>query len=886
MTSPNETHKNEHEGKNNSVSLDTSGINLELKQKEQLAQAEQLVDAVNHSSSVARGLYLAFISFTAFLFVITSTTDDVDLLLRTPVDLPLFGVGVDLEAFYRFAPWVYCLAHINMLMVLALLSKKLSVFHSKLSHQSLDTRQLLRTRLHVFAPVQYLSRQHGGILKLALWTISRVMLVWVPPATILWLQIDSLAMQEEGIVWFQRAALLVDAIFTYALWTRMLQGGARSLAEVRLPGNRRPATKKDKQQKFSTVIVLGFILMISFFGAMVPLSSWEQKVAQVYRLGEDTCDADNVDVIRTYPIACSNPISEFFFDGSYEKLESRLLASKGSSLSGLDRTNFYRGRCGNLDDIKNKESSEKRSISFSCWFKGKRTLDQVIELDKGMLNKIVNKKQNHFDLTIFDALSDEKEKAAKRDINATVFLNEQRYRFANLNGVLAPWLRAEDVDFSGANLAYSKINGSHLQNSEFRGADLSYASLDGAYLKKASLQGVNLSYASLKGAYLESARLERAILSIDSLQRTDLWDASLEGMNLSKVNLKGVNLRSTNLKGANLSEMSLQGIDLRGASLQGADLSGANLQGAKLSSAWLQGTKLSKVSLQGANLWKAGLQGANLSDANLQGAKLSDALLQGANLSNTNLQGALLQESFSDYAYFEGAQYSSSWDKDIDCAELLLAQEVCIEWVKNRNINKMPFKNYLGVMFELPEDEIQEITTQLQAHLRESSKLAEKARAKPTIDFPSLKFENPKSKGSCFSNQSSKKTDIGLGRVCKHKYDSKFVEKRTTYLCEYANIQAKENNAPKLLDLIISPSERRRFNLIEDSCVLTEKSASTKLHMVEKTRQLVEERHCKGINLSKVDGMKECEEVWRKVADKRAQQFLDKLKNPKKFDNE
>ena len=67
-----------------------TGIDLETLASRDYAQADQMVDAINHSSGVARGLYLAFISLTAFLFVITGTTDDVDLLLRTPIKFAYF----------------------------------------------------------------------------------------------------------------------------------------------------------------------------------------------------------------------------------------------------------------------------------------------------------------------------------------------------------------------------------------------------------------------------------------------------------------------------------------------------------------------------------------------------------------------------------------------------------------------------------------------------------------------------------------------------------------------------------------------------------------------------------------------------------------------------
>ena len=234
-------------------------------QQRQQLEAEQLAENINHSAGIARGLFLGFISFAAFLLVTTSTTNDYDLLLQTPIQLPIFNVSVDLPGFYRFAPWAFFFAHANMMMILVLISRKLEIFHGKLSIQPFVVRELLRARLHVFAPVQHLSRQHTGMLRFLLWLTSRVMLVWMPPFLILWLQIDVLAMQDSLTVWTQRFALLADTVMTYFLWSQMLKGRARPLAEIRLPGGRRPVTRRQKWNKFSTAIVMLFILALVIF---------------------------------------------------------------------------------------------------------------------------------------------------------------------------------------------------------------------------------------------------------------------------------------------------------------------------------------------------------------------------------------------------------------------------------------------------------------------------------------------------------------------------------------------------------------------------------------------------------------------------------------------
>jgi len=505
------------------MTTSSKSIDLEIIEQEQLASAEQLVDSINHSSSVARGLYLGFISFTAFLLIITGTTDDTDLLLRSSVQIPLFGVDVDLEAFYRLSPWVYCIAHINMLMVLVILSKKLLVFHGKLSHQPFETRELLRARLHVFAPVQYLSRQHNGVLKFTLWTIWRVMLVWVPPATILWLQIDSLAMQEESLVWFQRAALVVDAVFTYALWTLMLQGGARSLAEVRLPGSRRPATKKDKKKKNITVIVLLFMLIISFFGAVVPLGSWEQTIAKTQ--GKD-CDPGDPSVILNYPVDCSNYISAIFFDGFYDRRNYVDISDRS-----VKEIQDYKYSSNFSDGICNR--SHKKWLSL-CLFTGSRALDNIsddakknIFIDERLdLEKKIQLLNNYADHSFEQRKEYQNWNIGKRLAGVTI-------RFSNLENLIAPFLFIENVDAQGINLSNSNINGVRIENSNFAGADLSSAGMMDASINQSSLSGANFNFSDLRDAAIHRSYLPLSTFSAAQTQSFQITYANLEASELS-----------------------------------------------------------------------------------------------------------------------------------------------------------------------------------------------------------------------------------------------------------------------------------------------------------------------------------------------------------------
>ncbi|MFB7254875.1 pentapeptide repeat-containing protein [Streptomyces nojiriensis] len=100
----------------------------------------------------------------------------------------------------------------------------------------------------------------------------------------------------------------------------------------------------------------------------------------------------------------------------------------------------------------------------------------------------------------------------------------------------------------------------------------------------------------------------------------NLYDAELQGVDLSGVYIVGAELNGADLSNANLITASLKGADLTGAKLDLADLYEANLQEAQLNGADLEVADLTGADLNGADLSEAKLTGADLDNADLTGA--------------------------------------------------------------------------------------------------------------------------------------------------------------------------------------------------------------------------------------------------------------------------
>lgn len=159
----------------------------------------------------------------------------------------------------------------------------------------------------------------------------------------------------------------------------------------------------------------------------------------------------------------------------------------------------------------------------------------------------------------------------------------------------------------------------------------------GAVLMKTRLEGLHFEAASFDSACLEGAWVERA-----HLEGAWLGEAHLEGARLDDAHLEGAWLVEAHLEGAWLGNAHLEGARLGEAHLEGAWLNWAHLEGAELGKAYLEGARLGKAHLEGARLGEAHLEYAWLVDAYLEGASLNAAQLAGANFENALLADALL----------------------------------------------------------------------------------------------------------------------------------------------------------------------------------------------------------------------------------------------------
>ena len=174
--------------------------------------------------------------------------------------------------------------------------------------------------------------------------------------------------------------------------------------------------------------------------------------------------------------------------------------------------------------------------------------------------------------------------------------------------------------------------------------------LNAGYMSYVRAPQVNISGADLRHADLMGAVMRRANLSGCFLNPCHLYHADLREADLTNAMFNGANMRGADLRGANLA-----GADLDRAILSDANFSGADLTGANLARTSMIGTNLTGANLTGANFAGADMVRSNLADANLDDADLFQTRIWGCNLSGTNFAGAGLG-----YAVFQDCDLRSA----------------------------------------------------------------------------------------------------------------------------------------------------------------------------------------------------------------------------------
>jgi uncharacterized protein YjbI with pentapeptide repeats len=508
-------------------------------------------DAVNQAANRSRGLWLGYIALVAYLFITVGAVTHRDLMLQSPVRLPVLNVDLPLVGFFAVAPLFFLINHFYLLLNLLGLSRRIQEFNAATEAAGLPEKpeKTERRRLDTFVIVQMLGgtkEERQDLTGLMLRVIAWITLVIAPVTLLLFIQLQFLPHQSEALTWWHRIALLIDLILISIFW---------------------PAIRKDGRPRFllanpallaSFPIVLFSCLVATFPGERADggpkATDWKQEQDSVYWTVKAIVFGSLVGppderwpglpfLSRTLHLADNQALIDY---DTFDKIRRR-----------------YTGDDRDLDPWDERQTP----------WQSQRTLSLRSRNLRG---------------AVFD-----RSDLRNADFEAT------KLQGASLDNARLQGALLIDARLQGASLNGARLQGALLTDARLQGASLIGARLQGVPLDRARLQGAELIAAKLQGASLDGARLQGASLTRARLQGASLVGARLQGASLDGARLQGASLDGAWLQGASLNGAKLQGTLLGNAKLQGAALDGARLQGALLSGAELRG-----ASFRGTGIWR------------------------------------------------------------------------------------------------------------------------------------------------------------------------------------------------------------------------------------------------------------------------------------------
>jgi uncharacterized protein YjbI with pentapeptide repeats len=183
-----------------------------------------LLKAVNAASGKAFALWITFLSVGTYLAIAIGTTTDLQLLLAGPVKLPLLGVDLPLFAFYGFAPPLFVVLHLYVLMQLYLLARLLRLFDDDLRGADMieQDRRRVRGQLDKFVFTQALiGAPEDWIVRALLRAVVLLSFVVGPVLLLLGFELRFLGYYSTLVTNVQLVTLLFDLVLLLLLWPKI-----------------------------------------------------------------------------------------------------------------------------------------------------------------------------------------------------------------------------------------------------------------------------------------------------------------------------------------------------------------------------------------------------------------------------------------------------------------------------------------------------------------------------------------------------------------------------------------------------------------------------------------------------------------------------------------
>jgi uncharacterized protein YjbI with pentapeptide repeats len=450
-----------------------------------------LEKSVNDTAGKVSVLWTSFTLLGVYLAITTASITHRDLLLNTPIKMPVLGVDLPVSGYFMVAPIVYFVSHLYLCLQLARMAHKVDGFQQVLLRNVPLTsdRRYARLRLDNFPFVQLLA--HGDDAVFSDFRATTVAICWMtgtlaPLLVLGQLLLAYLPNHGAALTWLHRACVLLDLALAWAIWATLLG---------RRPG-RWPLT-------WQALAMTGSLAVVAFVCALAVFPSerlYDNPVRGVLDSAYARLDRDK------------STLTQALFEGDVDSATGGSTSLFSNRLVLPDADFHEDGRSG----------APIKPVTLR-----KRDLREAI-FRRADLRRI--------DFTGADLIG---ASFSGADLRGAVFdctdLESIRgYRDAQR---ARKCTKLQTADFSRA-----KLQGALFYTADLRGADFLQAALQGAFIIGGDLRATDFSSATLQGARLVGVDLTAARFYGANLMAVDFRGSTLNGAFFDLVELQGADL--------------------------------------------------------------------------------------------------------------------------------------------------------------------------------------------------------------------------------------------------------------------------------------------------------------------------------------------------------
>ncbi|MGH6825014.1 pentapeptide repeat-containing protein [Methyloceanibacter sp.] len=444
--------------------------------------AQELLDEANRASDPAWSSWLAFLLLLTYVVVTLASVSHKNLLLNSPVKLPIINADIPLVGFFQYAPLLFLLVYLSLLVQHVILARKYRRFTDAIAPYEMETgtQHPARERVHSYVFSQIAAGPRPNLItKFMMQLIVYVTFSVLPIITLLYFQIKFLPYHEISITYWHRLAVILGFAMLILL-TPLMQntGPERRRWDIKV-GPQAEAWEASGTQVLLVLFLLPLVVGFSWLIATVP-NEWIDR-----RLGF---------------------VAPASIRGGADA-EAKLL-------NPLVRRIVY----DRLPDDNDKGWWRRWLLSYRV------LIVEDTDLGAEEDEKVVLRERN-FRFALLSRSDLHRADLSWADLRATQMwktLAKGKLKDTQLQGAFL-----QGAQLQGAQLNSAQLQGADLSKAQLQGAELSYANLQGADLRGAELQGADLSSANLQGADLRGTQLQGAKLEGVQLQGADLAAAEI-----------------------------------------------------------------------------------------------------------------------------------------------------------------------------------------------------------------------------------------------------------------------------------------------------------------------------------------------------------------------